>query len=405
MEEELKINKKMIKLIFIFSLVSAFVIDIVHNLNINEYLKNFIIPISIILFDYIFIILKENLDKNKKAYLLLIPISLILFSDMIIGIAPINKFLNIFVLPVIMSIFFISLTNTKYKIDRNSFKWIFSLFPKKLFSNLKYNNDIIPNNKNMKIKNIVLGLIISIPIGIVILSLLTSADKYFSSFIYSITKFLPDISINRVFDLIIIALMFIIIFSTFINIIIKSKDKNMKIFDKKEINITISSILLIILNLIYLVFVISEVSRLTGNFLQLPIEYTYAEYAREGFFQLLIVTAINFYVIVHHIYNKSGLEKNAFIKYSILILTMFSLILIFNSYYRMFLYIQVYSFTILRLQVLLFLTMELIIFIMLIFKLFNKLKIKENIVYTIILLIFYILNLYLCNDLFIKSIS
>jgi len=49
--------------------------------------------------------------------------------------------------------------------------------------------------------------------------------------------------------------------------------------------------------------------------------------------------------------------------------------------------------------------MELIFFILLIFKSINKLKIKENIVYTTILITFYILNIYLCTNNFIKLIS
>ena len=43
------------------------------------------------------------------------------------------------------------------------------------------------------------------------------------------------------------------------------------------------------LNSIFVLFLLSEISKLTTNFLQLPIEYTYASYAREGFFQLLFV--------------------------------------------------------------------------------------------------------------------
>lgn len=71
----------------------------------------------------------------------------------------------------------------------------------------------------------------------------------------------------------------------------------------------------------------------------------------------------------------------------------------------MFLYINEYGFTILRLQVIFFITMELILFGLLIKKIVYKLKYYEGITFTTIFIITYILNLYLCNESFINLIN
>ena len=64
-------------------------------------------------------------------------------------------------------------------------------------------------------------------------------------------------------------------------------------------------------------------------------------------------------------------------------------------------YISNYGFTILRLQVVLFLLMELIMFGLLIKKMIKGIANKEGNIYYFIFVIFYIINLYVCSDWFI----
>jgi hypothetical protein len=403
--EELKIKNDNIKMILIVSVIVAILIDVFHNIKIDAYIKNFIIPLILMLSSYIFLTYKVNVIKNKKAYLFLIPIFLILLSNFIIKIDDINKFLNVFIIPILMSIFLVLLTNKSYEINLQSPKWILKLFPRGLFSNLKFIKNISNKPKGKKTLNVIFGLLIGIPIGLLILSLLISADRYFGAFMNNLVNFLPNIKFSQIFNIFILLFGFIVTFTCFINIIKISNNKDISVKNKKEINTTISSTILIIVNFVFAIFIISEISKLTNNFLHLPIKYTYAEYAREGFFQLLVVTSINFFIIIYHLYIVKAIKNNNFIKNMLILLITFSIILILNSYYRMFLYVDAYSFTTLRLQVLLFLTMELIFFVILIFKSINRLKIKENIAYTTILITFYILNLYLCTNSFIKLIS
>ncbi len=389
-------NIKLDKRTIITFLISAFIIAICHNLKIDNYFKNVIIPFIILILSYIYLF-KLTKNINKKAYYLLIPIILILTSNLIIKIDYTNQLLNIIILPILITIFFMSLINKNYNISNDFALWVFKLFPKNLFNNLKFLKLNKSKTKN-NFSKIILGITIGFGIGLVILCLLTSADAYFNSFINQITGKI-HFNFSNIF---IFVISFIILFSIFINILLNENTKMQKIkihnFDKLTV-----SIILIIINIIFVLFLISEISRLTVNFLQIPIEYTYASYAREGFFQLLFVTLINFSLIMFLLYKSNVIKDNITIKKLIILLICFSIVLIFNSYYRMYLYISHYGFTILRLQVTLFLLMELIIFIMVIKKIMTGLS-NDALIYFIIMLSFYIVNIYLCNENFIALI-
>ena len=379
-------------------ILAAIIIVFFHGLNINWYFKNIIIPFSVLIISNIAIYEKDKFI-NKKAYFMLIPITLILISDPIIKIDASNKFLNVIVLFILVSIFLFLLVNKNYKISVNNISLMFKLFPDKIFSNLKYLKPSITKEKNKKIVNIILGLAIGAGISFVILLLLTSADDYFDAFL---SKF--SISINLDFDNVILFIIwFIIMFSISLNVY-KNKDIKMKEFGLKKIDNTIIITVLSVINFVFVLFLISEISKLCGNFLQLPKGYIYSSYAREGFFQLLFVTLINFSIISFLMYKTNGIKENKMVRNLIFLLIAFSIILIFNSYYRMYLYIDKFGFTVLRLQVMLFLTMEVVLFGVIIKKILSEIK-NEGVILLSIMSFFYVLNLYLCNDWFIRLIN
>lgn len=392
-------NEKSIEKKHIITIIfAALFIVIAKNLKISWYLKNIIIPTFIMLISYYYI-LRNKQVKNNKAHYLLPPIILILISDPIINIDVSNKWLNVIIVPVLLTFYFFLLTNKNFHIKDNCLLWFFKLFPKALFKNLtclKFDSTKIKNNK---VKNIILGILIGSILGFIILILLASADDYFNYFIKSIKN---HITFNPS-NLIIFILSFIILFSISINII---KNKNTKMSEIKKVNTdnTLITTILSIINCIFVLFIIAEISKLTFNFLRLPEKYTYSSYAREGFFQLLFVTIINFSIIVFIEYKAKINEKSKLVKQLSYLLIAFSIILIFNSYYRMFLYIGNYGLTILRTQVILFLAMELILFIILIRKISKDLKQKDAFIFFIIILTTYIINLYICNKTVISLI-
>lgn len=117
------------------------------------------------------------------------------------------------------------------------------------------------------------------------------------------------------------------------------------------------------------------------------------------------MTTINFNIIMYLLYKTPLIKENHVIKKLILLLICFSIFLIFNSYYRMFLYIFNYGYTVLRLQVILFLAMEMILFLILVKKIVKELKINDTTLYFVIMISFYILNIYLCTNNFVSLLN
>lgn len=396
---ELKIKRENV----IVPIVSALLIVIISNLKIDWYFKTIMFPFFMILVSSTILVMKND-NINKKAFYLLIPIILIIFSNLILillngTLDENNEILNIIVLPILISIYLFSLINKNYKIALVNIPLMFKIFPRYLFRNLKFLKIKTNREKTNKILNAVFGIIVGIVFSIVILLLLMSADDYFNKFVSK-----AFISINFDFSkLMQFVIFFIIIFSIGVNLI-RNRYIVMKENKTRKIDHTIIISMLSVINLVFVLFLISEISKLCGNFLQIPNGYIYSSYAREGFFQLLFVTIINFSIILYLIYKTNVIKENKVIRNLVLILIAFSVLLIFNSYYRMFLYIGKFGFTNLRLQVILFLLMELILFGIIIKKIINKVN-NDGLIFLVIMTSFYVINLYICNDFFIRLIG
>lgn len=396
---ELKIKRENV----IVPIVSALLIVIIGNLKIDWYFKTIMFPFFMILVSSTILVMKND-NINKKAFYLLIPIILIIFSNLILillngTLDENNEILNIIVLPILISIYLFSLINKNYKIALVNIPLMFKIFPRYLFRNLKFLKIKTSREKTNKILNAVFGIIVGIVFSIVILLLLMSADDYFNKFVSK-----TFISINFDFSKIMqFVIFFIIIFSIGVNLI-RNRYIVMKENKTRKIDHTIIISMLSVINLVFVLFLISEISKLCGNFLQIPKGYIYSSYAREGFFQLLFVTIINFSIILYLIYKTNVIKENKIIRNLVLILIAFSVLLIFNSYYRMFLYIGKFGFTNLRLQVILFLFMELILFGIIIKKIINKIN-NDGLIFLVIMTSFYVINLYICNDFFIRLIG
>ena len=394
-------NSKNRKKHILVPLISAILIVIVGMLNIDFYFKSVMFPFLMILISST-ILVKDYEEINKKAYLLIIPIVLIIISNLVLKVLKgnldgTNKLLNIIVLPLLISTYLFMLVRSDFKVSLENMFLVFKLFPKNLFKNLKFIKIDTNKEKNDKVINIIFGTIIGVFISGLILVLLTSADAYFDKFLSSIVT---NINVNfNLWYVIKGIIYFVILFVIGINLF-KNKEIALKESKMSRVNKTVVTTMLFIVNFVFVLFLISEISKLCGNFLKVPKGYIYSSYAREGFFQLLFVTLINFGIILYLIYKTNLVKEDKKVRYLVLSLIAFSIFLIFNSYYRMFLYIGRFGFTNLRLQVILFLFMEIILFGFIIKKIIRGAK-KDGMVFLIIMTITYVINLYVCNDWFI----
>lgn len=394
-------NSKNRKKHILVPLISAILIVVAGMLNIDFYFKSVMFPFLMILISST-ILVKDYEGINKKAYLLIIPIVIIIISNLVLKVLKgnldgTNQLLNIIVLPLLISTYLFMLVRSDFNVSLENMFLVFKLFPKNLFKNLKFIKIDTKKDKNDKIINIIFGTIIGVFISGLILALLTSADAYFDKFLSSIvTNINVDFNLWYVIKGIIY---FVILFVIGINLF-KNKEIALKESKISNVNKTVVTTMLVIVNFVFVLFLISEISKLCGNFLKVPKGYIYSSYAREGFFQLLFVTLINFGIILYLIYKTNLVKEDKKVKCLVLSLIAFSIFLIFNSYYRMFLYIGRFGFTNLRLQVILFLFMEIILFGFIIKKIIRGAK-KDGIVFLIIMTIAYVINLYVCNDWFI----
>lgn len=394
-------NSKNRKKHILVPLISAILIVIVGMLNIDFYFKSVMFPFLMILISST-ILVKDYEGINKKAYLLIIPIVLIIISNLVLKVLKgnldgTNQLLNIIVLPLLISTYLFMLVRSDFKVSLENMFLVFKLFPKNLFKNLKFIKIDTKKDKNDKVINIIFGTIIGVFISGLILALLTSADAYFDKFLSSVVT---NINVNfNLWYVIKGIIYFVILFVIGINLF-KNKEIALKESKMSRVNKTVITTMLFIVNFVFVLFLISEISKLCGNFLKVPKGYIYSSYAREGFFQLLFVTLINFGIILYLIYKTNLVKEDKKVKYLVLSLIAFSIFLIFNSYYRMFLYIGRFGFTNLRLQVILFLFMEIILFGFIIKKILRGAK-KDGMVFLIIMTITYVINLYVCNDWFI----
>jgi hypothetical protein len=90
----------------------------------------------------------------------------------------------------------------------------------------------------------------------------------------------------------------------------------------------------------------------------LPDGFTFAEYARRGFFELLAVTVIN---IVLMLICSTVFRESKILRFILTGITVCTYIMIVSATYRMLLYISAYNLTFLRLFVLLFLLIDAIV--------------------------------------------
>ncbi len=107
-----------------------------------------------------------------------------------------------------------------------------------------------------------------------------------------------------------------------------------------------------LLTIVYLFFAGIQILYLFIGKMQLPDGYTYAQYAREGFFQLLAVSMLNFVIVC---IGMTCFTKSRILRGVLTAMTVCTFVMIASSAVRMLLYIMAYHLTFLRILVLWFL--------------------------------------------------
>lgn len=327
----------------------------------------FVIPA---VFFVLYLLEKKEKIKNKKAMALTIPILLLASCYLLFD----NTFLQV------INFFAIILLLVSMVIWLISDKFEFTYFLAKIFNlilgPIEFVGDSLKEIKRVLVhpkkeqqetnqrtnlgRKVIKGILISVPIALVVLILLISADDAFARIFKGISRYLfgwlQDISfVSLIGRILVIGILFVYFVSILYNLL--HKDTSFSVLHEikrpKIIKLDSFSVntLLTILNVIYLLFCIMQIWAVSTNIYTEVTQYSRS--ARQGFFQLVIVSFINLVVILISTANRKE-QTNLSVRYRKvmnLLLIGFNIVLLFLSFVRMNQYESKYGYTLLRLLV------------------------------------------------------
>ncbi len=224
---------------------------------------------------------------------------------------------------------------------------IFIFRPFTDFTDYYKNKKNIEDNTEGKGKYIFFGAVIAIPFLFVILLLLSDADAVFSNTLERIFSF----DFEWDFRITEIAFLFLFAFFASYSILCRLSIHDLKeeMTDRQRLEPIMGITFTGLVSLVYLAFCYIQIVYLFGGLGTLPENYTYASYAREGFFQLVFVCLINLLLVLGCM---KYFRKDRILEGILTFICACTYIMIVSSAYRMILYIQAYNLTFLRLFVL-----------------------------------------------------
>ncbi len=352
----------------IFLLIGSVVLAIVFNILFYDKGLGISYPIFVLAFYgvVIFVLKDKIVFKANFEMLLTIPIIMLSFTYLLFS-NQIFMVFNFLIIPVLILMQTILITNN------NVYKWFDARFiidllngifirtlsyvfkPFRLISKIiKSKTD---SDKASVVSKVVIGLLLSVPLAAVVISLLSEADEVFGHWMKSITDMFVKVNMEDFIAQLIIGLFVgTIIFSYLWSLY---NDKNKLPDSRPEENTQIKKVwdpivvltMLISVNLIYVIFTIIQFTYLFGSVSSLlPEGVTYAEYARRGFFELILVTLINVSILISVINftKKENVISAKALKILNSLLVACTMVMLLSAHFRMSLYEEAYGYTYLR---------------------------------------------------------
>ncbi len=291
------------------------------------------------------------------------------------------KFLTFLYLVFICATLFVTISGNN-DAQSGTYSYVLNTVQKSVYS--VFDNFMLPfrsvkeSAKGGKSKNalyLLIGLGISFPILCIILPLLSTSDIAFGTLISSLVED-AFVLIGAIFATVIFSpVVFAFMFS------MKKKDlaeKNVKAIPDKVSKIILNTILSATA-VVYLAYLVSQLAYITKAFaFLLPDNYSAAEFARSGFFQMGVIAFINFVILFlcATLVKKTESKKIPDSTKSLLIfLCLFTVFYISTAFVKMMKYISMYGLTRLRVLTSVFMLMLAVIFIIILLRLiFTNLK-------------------------------
>ena len=278
-----------------------------------------------------------------------------------------------------LSVFFVSACNVKAP-SLDDFRALLSpfylFFGESLPSISMTTQALLGNQKEnaKKLGKILLSLCIAFPILAVLATLLIFADQAFETFVDSIT-----VDFDELFFTLFLTALLLLFGVPLVFAIRKGKTRlktsaakpYLSVLDSTGVNTVLLSVALL-----YLVFLCTQVSYLVGGFAGLlPEDYTYAEYARRGFFEMCLICLCNLGLLFFSELLVRRTEDGTLplvTRIAMVSISGFSIFLVVASIAKMLLYIRSYGLTFLRLGTSIFMVFLFCVFAALITKTFRR---------------------------------
>lgn len=224
-----------------------------------------------------------------------------------------------------------------------------------------------------KLGAILCGFLLAIPVLLVVLPLLSSADNNFSRLL---TGFMDNFSENvlsfvlrAVFSLPVTAYLFGLAYGC----VHRRKTDRIRREAARRTGDHVRMVpdaavytALLTISVCYVLFMVLQGQYLFSAFAGIrPEMYTYSEYARKGFFELCGVAAVNLAVLLAaNLFTKTDREHNRTLRWLNLLISVLTLLLLGTAASKMVLYISAYGLTIRRIQTMVFMGWLAVVFLL-----------------------------------------
>ncbi len=328
----------------------------------------------------------QGIKMNKLKTGLLIPIALVTICFGIYN-NTVLRFFNILLL------YGLVMLQTSYMFETEVYKPLSSLFFVDIFhtgvvvplANLTGAGEVVKHQfsgeaqgKMKVLFKVILGCVIAVPFLLVVIALLTSSDAAFEAVIRLAVDNFSYNSKEWITKGILTVLFFFPIYGLFYGV--KNKKKYFvsreDSYSAEVIDPVISFTFITLLISVYLTYCLSQFAYFISAFkMLLPEGFTFAEYARRGFFELVPLSLINFGVILglKHLTKSTNSGFGIRIKKAyIAFISLFTVFLIISALSKMMMYIASYGLTLWRVYTSWFLVLMLIFYIIVLIKEFMK---------------------------------
>ncbi len=235
----------------------------------------------------------------------------------------------------------------------------------------------LTGNNSKRIGYGVIGGVISIPVAIVVLVLLTSSDIAFDNLVGRLLENIGLLAISLVFAVIVTPFYYSYSFNLKKGTIEEKTTNPFKGFaDSMLFNVVLT-----VVSVVYIAYCVSQLAYITKAFsFLLPEDFTAAEFARSGFFQMGLISFINFLLISVSavlIKRKENGKIPLLTKAMLMFISLFSVFYISTAIIKMLKYISLYGLTSLRVFTSVFMVMLAVIFLILVLRLITP-KVKYS---------------------------